>query len=158
MALEIQNWEKQLAKKTSDPDVKIRYIQLSAVHEYGLFVSSIPPGEANTGHFHPQAAEKYHIAKGRGSMLSLPATDLESKVSPVRQEVREGMSIHIPGLVVHRLVNDGPEDLVFFFECPLSHMDVEDPVRTIVEDFGGQFPRQLKDCVSNALPFPKERA
>ncbi len=72
-------------------------------------------------------------------MLSIPASQLEPRISPLRQEVREGMSIHIPGQVVHRLLNDGPEDLVFLFECPLSHMDAEHPLRTIVEDFGGRF-------------------
>lgn len=141
MPLHIHDWETEIAGLAHDAAVKIRYVQLSEVTGYGWYVSIIPVGEANTGHYHPAEAEKYHIVKGKGTMLSLSADQVEAGSPPTEQAVREGMTIHIPARVVHRLANEGNEPLVFFFECPLSHMDKDNPVRTVVKDFGGSFPR-----------------
>jgi oxalate decarboxylase/phosphoglucose isomerase-like protein (cupin superfamily) len=137
MTLQIHNWQKEIEKMARDPNVSIRYRNLSEVNGYGFYVSIIPPGEAITGHYHPKEPEKYHIVKGQGIMLSLPAEELKAGTQPVQQPVKEGMSIDIPGRVVHRLVNNGKGPLIFFFECSLTHMDKENPARTIVQDFGG---------------------
>ena len=145
MSLPIQNWQAQIENMTNDPNVSIRYVKISEVDGYGFFVSIIPPGEANTGHYHPEFSEKYHISQGQGILLSLPANQLQTGTQPVRQHVRAGMSIDIPAPIIHRLVNNGQEPLIFFFECPMSHMAAENPVRTIVEDFGGP----LKDLVTS---------
>ena len=52
MSLTIKNWKKQVEEMPSDAAVCITYIQLSEFNGYGLYVSIIPPGEANTGHYH----------------------------------------------------------------------------------------------------------
>lgn len=137
MSLTIKNWKKQVEEMPSDAAVCITYIQLSEFNGYGLYVSIIPPGEANTGHYHPREPEKYHIVKGRGVLMSQPVCMLENSAPVFKQDVQEGMTADIPGMVVHRLYNNSKEPLVFLFECPVAHMDKENPIRTAVPGFGG---------------------
>ena len=142
-ALAEQNWKREIEERSSDLLRAIRYTQLSAVDGYGFYVSIVPPGGANTGHWHPQEPEKYHIAKGHGLMLSQPVEQI-GKTSPSRQPVEEGMSVHIPGRVVHRIVNTGKEPLIFFFECIVAHMRTDNPETTIIKDFGGTVEQILR--------------
>ena len=137
MSLSIQNWKKQIEEMPCDAAVSITYLQLSEFNGYGLYVSIIPPGEANTGHYHTREPEKYHIVKGRGVLLSQPVCMMEAGMPVFRQDVQEGMTADIPGMVIHRLHNNGTEPLVFLFECPMAHMDKDMPVRTVVPCFGG---------------------
>lgn len=137
MTLQTHNWKEQLSEMKSDANVSIRYVNLSEIDGYGFFVSIIPAGEGTTGHYHPDAEEKYHVVGGEGTLLSLQVDQLNGGGTIVRQVVEEGMSVVIPALVVHRLVNTGKEPLAFFFECPMAHMYEEKPHRTAVSDFGG---------------------
>ena len=136
MAVKIHNWQEEITGKASDPNVSIRYVGLSTHAGRGLYSSIIPPGGSNTGHWHPEKDEYYHIAKGSGTIVTQFADQLDSGTAPDRQKVAEGMSFHLPARLVHRLFNDGKEPLTFFFECPLEHMAEKDPVRTIVKNFG----------------------
>ena len=136
MGVKIHNWKKQITEQASNPEVNISYVGLSTHAGRGLYSSIIPPGGSNTGHWHPDKDEYYHIVKGSGIIVTQMENLLSNGTSPDRQEVSEGMSFNLPARLVHRIFNTGAEPLTFFFECPLEHMDVKNPVRTMVKDFG----------------------
>jgi len=141
MTVNIRNWQEEISNMADDPNVSIRYVLVSVHEGKGLYSSIIPPGNSNTGHYHPEKGEYYHIVKGSGVIATQQADQLESGAEPVRQRVVEGMSFALPPGLVHRLFNDGHEPLTFFFECPLEHMAQSNPVRTAVKDFGDTLRR-----------------
>jgi oxalate decarboxylase/phosphoglucose isomerase-like protein (cupin superfamily) len=136
VALELHDWKKEIEKQPNDPNVSISYVRLSAHGDNGLYSSIIPPGRSNTGHYHPNIGEYYHFVKGTGTLVTLTVDQLEKGANPNGQAVREGMSVYLPPLVIHRLFNNSNAPLTFLFECPLAHMDAVNPVRTLVPDFG----------------------
>lgn len=67
----------------------------------------LAPGCASAKHYHPVAAESYHILSGTG----------EIEIDGARSSVKAGDSLSIEPGAVHQIANTGADDLVFLAVC-----------------------------------------
>lgn len=82
--------------------------ELSIIHE------RVPAGGAEVRHYHQQARQFFYVLSGVASLeVDGDVTRLDS-----------GQGLHVPAGLVHRLANDGPEDLEFIVvSVPMAHGD-----------------------------------
>ena len=95
----------------------------SARHQ-SLAEATVPPGRATIAHYHVRAEELYLFTAGRGRM----------RLGEEERAVAAGDCVAIPPGTVHKLWNDGDEDLVLVCACapPYAHEDT-----VLVEDAAG---------------------
>ena len=86
-----------------------------------FLIAELKPGKTLAAHYHNDGSEIYHILSGRGKMetgsLSCSEVIWNKEVDLVPNDVFE-----IKDKVVHRLSNDGEENLKIVFITPPSHL------------------------------------
>lgn len=75
--------------------------------QHSLAQITLPPGKAAPRHYHPMNEESYFILSGSGRVI------LEGE----SRAVTAGDAIAIPANVVHEIINDSQNDLVFLAVC-----------------------------------------
>jgi len=79
----------------------------SLLKNQSLAEATLLSGQATTPHYHPVAEEIYFITQGEGVM----------KLEDESFRVRVGDAIAIPNGLVHQIMNDSKEKLVFLCQC-----------------------------------------
>jgi len=74
---------------------------------YSLAQIMLPPGKASLKHYHPVAEESYHILSGVGRI------EMDGETA----SLKPGDSIAILPNQVHRIFNEGDENLIFLAIC-----------------------------------------
>src|SRR5207244_1711928 len=83
--------------------VKNRRKTLSGTINHSLALVVIPPGKSSDAHYHKASEETYYILKGVGLMI----------VDKQQFRLQPGQACLINPFEIHRIFNDGDDDLEF---------------------------------------------
>lgn len=75
--------------------------------EHSVAHISLPPGKSAARHYHPEHEESYFILGGTGQM----------EIDGVVQRLKAGDMVAIQRNQVHKIWNEGADDLVFLAMC-----------------------------------------
>jgi mannose-6-phosphate isomerase-like protein (cupin superfamily) len=89
----------------------------SSIQKQSLAEARVQPGGTTTPHYHPQTEEIYYITSGRGVMT----------IDGETRSVGPGDAIGIPPGAIHKIHNDGADELRLLCCCAPGYED-EDTV------------------------------
>lgn len=122
MAIAIVNWDHEIFHAKKDEKVGIKIATLLESNDRGTYITIVPPGSSITPHYHREGEEEYHIISGSGVIRLLPVHHINTEFKLVCKHVIAKNSFVIPANVIHQLINNGAEELILIFSCPLSHL------------------------------------
>jgi mannose-6-phosphate isomerase-like protein (cupin superfamily) len=133
--MHIVDWENEIIHAKKDEKVGIKIATLLETDHRGTYLTSIPPGSSITPHYHKEGEEEYHIISGSGVMRILPVYHKDTPIKLFCKYVVAKNSFMVQPNMIHQLINNGTEDLILLFSCPLSHLEEDRVVIENLEEF-----------------------
>ena len=115
--LNIDAWFKQLAQDAKS-DIQLRELIKG---DPSFFIAELKPGKRLPAHYHSEGSEIYHVLAGKGEMELGILTGSEV-VWRKTLDITPNDILEVKPGIVHRLANDGNDNLRLAFITPPSHL------------------------------------
>ena len=118
--MEKLNIDASFKKLEQDEKSDIRILELIKGGT-SFFIAELKPGKKLPAHYHNEGSEIYHVLAGKGKM-ELGTLSGEEVLWQKGLEITPNDILEVKPSTVHRLANDGDENLRIVFITPPSHL------------------------------------
>lgn len=86
-----------------------------------FYIAELKPGKKLPAHYHNEGSEIYHVLAGKGE-IELGTLSGTEVVWQKHLDINPNDILEVKPRIVHRLANDGDENLKIVFIAPPSHL------------------------------------
>ena len=119
--MEKLNIDASFKKLEQDEKSDIRILELIKSGTTSFFIAELKPGKKLPAHYHKEGSEIYHVLTGKGKM-ELGTLSGEEVLWQKSLDFTPNDILEVKPSIVHRLANDGDENLRIVFITPPSHL------------------------------------